>query len=230
MTLKNNLFLYEEIMLLSLRDQEGTVEPMISYREAIAGSILAELLLQNYIELDQSKKSNPLRVLKGGPIGDELLDECLEKITASKRRKTLQTWVMRFSNIKKLKHRIAGNLSNKGILAETEDKVMLLFTRKIYPEVNSEPEQMIIERMRDAIFTDTYELDAKTTVLISLVHHTGLLKRIFDKSALKSRKKRIEQIINGEAVGKATKKAIEAVQAALLTAVITPSIIAASTS
>ena len=79
MTLTNNLYLYEEIMLLSLRDQKGTLEPMVSYREALGGSILAELLLENYIVLDQSKRSKPVQVLKDGPVGDELLDECLEK-------------------------------------------------------------------------------------------------------------------------------------------------------
>ncbi|RLD10182.1 hypothetical protein DRI50_11360, partial [candidate division KSB1 bacterium] len=117
MTLNRQLFLYEEIMLLSLRDREGTIEPMVSYREAIGGAILAELLLEQYIELDQSKRSKPVQCIKNGLTGDELLNECLEKISSAKRRKSAQEWVMRFSNIKNLKHRIAGNLCRKGILS-----------------------------------------------------------------------------------------------------------------
>ncbi len=230
MTLNNPLFLYEEIMLLSLRDREGTIEPMVSYREAIGGAILAELLLEQYIELDQSKRSKPIQILKNGLVGDELLNECLEKIRSPKRRKSAQEWVMRFANIKNLKHHIAGNLCKKGILSENEDKVMLFFTRKIYPEVNPEPEREILERMRSAVSTDDGVVDPKTTVLISLAYHTGLLKRIIDKGVIKSRKKRIKEIISGEAAGQAAAEAIQAVQAAVMVAAIMPAIAAASAS
>ena len=136
---------------------------------------------------------------------------------------------MRFANLKNLKHRIAGNLCNKGILTESEDKVMLLFTRKIYPEVNPEPEQRILERIRSTVMTDADIVDARTTVLISLAHHTGLIKRILDKETLKSRKERIKKIIHGEVMGKAAAEAIQAIQAAVMVAAIMPAVVAAST-
>ncbi len=230
MSLNNPLFLYEEIMLLSLRDREGTIEPMVSYREALGGSILAELLLEQYVEIDQSKRSKPIQILKNGPVDDELLNECLGKIVAVKRRKTAQEWVMRFANIKNLKHRIAGNLCQKGILSESEDKVMLFFTRKIYPEVNPGPEREILDRINQAIAAETDTVDARTTVLISLAYHTGLLKRITGKDVMKSRKKRIKEIISGEAAGQAAAEAIQALQAAVMVAAIMPAIAAASAS
>ncbi len=221
-----DLRLYEELMLLSLRDQKGTMEPMVSYRDTLAGAIMAELLLLNFIELDKSKKYNPVRVVKGTPTGDEILDECLEKIISTKTKKKLMAWIIKFSNLKNLKHRIARKLSHKGILTEDIDKVLLFFTRKIYPAIDPKPEQQIIERMRDAIFKDDNKIEPRTILLVSLAQATGLLKRIFDKEALKNRRKRIEQIISGEVVGTATKEAIEAVQAALVTAVIMPSVVA----
>ncbi len=222
------LFFYEEIMLLSLRDREGTMEPMVSYREAIGGAILAELLLEQYIRADPSKRSQPIQVLKDGPVSDELLNECLEKIRSAKWRKSAQEWVMRFSNIKDIKHRIAERLCRKGILSESEDKVMLFFTRRIYPEVNPQPEREILERIHSAVSTEEGGVDPRTTMLISLAYHTGLLKRIIDRGILKSRKKRIKKIISGEAAGQASAEAIQAVRAAVIAAALIPTIAAAS--
>lgn len=56
MVKKNSLFLQEEIMLLALRDKEGTIASGSMYQYAISGAILAELLLNNRIVVDESKK------------------------------------------------------------------------------------------------------------------------------------------------------------------------------
>ena len=65
-------------------------------------------------------------------------------------------------------------------------------------------------------------------VLLSLAKSADILKVNFDKKKLKTRKKRIEQVVNGETTGKATKEAIAAMQAAVMVAVFVPVIIAAS--
>ncbi len=44
------LYLHEKIMLLALRDKEGTVNFGVNYSFAIGGAILAELLLSKHIE------------------------------------------------------------------------------------------------------------------------------------------------------------------------------------
>ena len=105
---------------------------------------------------------------------------------------------------------------------------MLLFTRKIYPEVDPTPEKNLIEQMRQAIFTESKDIDPRIVNLISLANSTGLLKVIFDKKQLKSRKTRIEQVVNGDVTGQATKEAIEAMQAAVFVACIVPAVIAAT--
>ena len=40
-----SLFLHEEILLMVLKDKEGTMISGVMYSQAIAGAILAELLL-----------------------------------------------------------------------------------------------------------------------------------------------------------------------------------------
>ena len=131
----------------------------------------------------------------------------------------MKTWVTRFAGLKKLNHRVAEQLCKRGILRADEDKVLLIFTRKIYPEINPRPERQLTERLRKAIFTETTALDPRTVVLVSLANGADLLKLTFNKKQLKGRKKRIERIQNGEVTGKATKEAIEAAQAAAMLAV-----------
>ena len=225
----NQLFLYEEIMLLALKDEEGTIASGTNYQYALAGSVLAELLLEEKISVEEQKKKKYAVLKDSTPLGDPVIDECLNKVLQAKKKQQLQTWISRFSGLKNLKHRTARKLVERGILRADKDKVLLLFTRKIYPEVDPEPERRMIERMRKALFTEQQDIDPRTVVLISLADTTGLLKVVFDKKELKSRKKRIEQIVNGELTGKATKEAIQAMQAAVFVACIMPAVIATTT-
>lgn len=220
--MQNTLFLHEEILLLALRDEEGTIASGTMYQYAIGAALLAELLLSKRIEVEQSGKRKLVNLISSSPLGEPLIDECLEKVGNAKRRAVLQTWVSRFASIKNLKHGVARQLCRRGILRADEDKVLLLFTRKIYPEINPGPERELIRRLEHAIFTDTRDIDPRTVVLLSLANSTGLLKVVLDKKKLKGRKARIKQIVDGEITGKAATEAIQAMQAAVMVAVIMP--------
>jgi len=220
--MQNTLFLHEEILLLALRDEEGTIASGAMYQYAIGAALLAELLLSKRIEVEQSGKRKLVNLISPTLIGEPLIDECLEKVSSAKRRAVLQTWVSRFAGVKNLKHRVARQLCKRGILRADEDKVLLIFTRKIYPEINPGPERELIRRLEHAIFTDTRDIDPRTVVLLSLANSTGLLKVVFDKKKLKGRKARIKQIVDGEITGKAATEAIQAMQAAVMVAVIMP--------
>ena len=227
---QNGLFLHEEVMLLALRDEEGTVASGTMYQYAIGAAVLAELLLNERLTVEQIRKRKLVNLVSSMPLGDPLIDECLEKIGRAKRRAALQTWVSRFAGVKNLKHRVAQRLCDRGILRASEDKILLIFTRKIYPEINPEPERELIERLRQAIFTDIEDIDSRTMILVSLAKSVDLLKVVFDKKELKRRKARIERIIKGEITGKAAAEAIQAMQAAIMVACITPAITAATVS
>jgi len=239
--MQNTLFLHEEILLLALRDEEGTIASGTMYQYAIGAALLAELLLSKRIEVEQSDKRKLVNLVSTTPLDEPLVDECLEKIINAKRRAVLQTWVSRFAGVKNLKHRVAQQLCRRGILRADEDKVLLLFTRKIYPEVNPGPERELIRRkiypevnpgperelirrLEHAIFTETRDIDPHTVVLLSLANSTGLLKVVFDKKKLKGRKARIKQIVDGEITGNAATEAIQAMQAAIFVTCIMPTV------
>jgi len=163
-------------------------------------------------------------------VGDPLLDECLVKINDAKRPNKIENWVSKLANTKNLKHRVAEQLCRRGILKVDQDQVLLIFSRTVYPEVDPRPENEIIERMRRAIFTEIGDVDPRTAVLISLANAADLLRYAFDKKKLKERKARIEAIANGDLVGQATKEAIQAMQAAVMVAVMIPTVVASTSS
>jgi hypothetical protein len=189
----------------------------------LGAAVLAELLLQKRVTLDASVKQKFIEIADPTPPGDPLLDACLARVAEAKRRAAAKTWVARFAKEKRLKHRIAERLCEQGVLRADRDRVLGLFTRRIYPQLDSRPEKEIIARLRRAIFTGTREVDPRTAALVSLAHRGGVLKNVFQPRRLKLRKKRIGQIIAGEASGKAVKELIDAAQAAMLAATITGS-------
>jgi hypothetical protein len=218
--MNKQLFLHEEITLLALRDQSGTMASGTNYQYAIGGAVLADLLLEGRVTVETNGKKKFLRLTSSKPFGDPIMDECLRKVVDAKRRAQLRVWVSRFAGVKKLKHKVAKQLCRRGILRSDEDKVLLVFSRKIYPEINPEPEQQILDRLREAIFTDTDQVEPHTAVLLSLAKSTGVLRANFDKKKLKTRKDRIERVINGEMTGKATKEAIDAMKAATMVVIL----------
>jgi hypothetical protein len=220
-----NLTLYEEIMLLSIRDEKGTMEHGTNWNLGVGGAVVAELMLSGHVAAVDMKKKVYLEVANHRPPKDKLLAECLERVRTSRRRETIPTWVTRFSNTKHLKKRVAGGLCRKRILKEDEDKVLLLFKRKIYPEVDPVPERELRERMRKALFGLKREVDPRTSIMIALAHSCRILPQLFDKKKLKGQKKRLEAITRGELVGSAAKEAVEAVEAAMLMAAIIPTIV-----
>jgi len=215
----DDLLLHQEVLLLALKDDEGTPEFGVSYSYAVAGAILAELFLNERVALVQPKKRELLEMVSATPLGDPVLDNALEKIRTAKRRATPATWVPRFGNSQQLRHDVAAGLVNRGILKADEGKILWIFKRRIYPEIDPGPERRIIARLEEAIFTDTPDVEPRTAILISLANATGLLKPIFDRKRLKARKDRMEQLTSGEFAGAAAQAAVQAASAAAMAAI-----------
>lgn len=228
MTGTERLDLHHEVMLLSLRADEGTPEFGVSSCHALAGAILAELLLRERIGIQSERNKQFVRVQDASPAGEPILDEALEKMVSVKRRATLQTWVSRLAT-QKLRTATATELCRRGILRADEASVLLIFKRKIYPELDPRPEREVVDRLKTAISGEATDLEPRTAILVSLAKGTGLLKPLFSRQELKSREERIERIAKGEVTGKATAEAIHAAQAAIFVAAIIPSIVITTT-
>ena len=165
-----------------------------------------------------------LPVLDDSPTGDALLDEALTMITEAKRPRKLKDWVHKLGGIKNLKHKVAQALADDGIVSHEKEKVLWLFERQVYPEVNPKPEQELRQAMRDAVLSDSDDIEPKVAIAVALANSAKLLPQVFSKQELKDRKQRIKQLENGELVSKAAKEAVQAIEAAVMVAVIMPAI------
>ena len=138
--------------------------------------------------------------------------------------------MQRFAGLKNLHRRVAEGLCERGVLYAAEGKVLLIFSRKIYPELNSQPERRLIERLRKAIFGSGSQVDPRTAILVSLANSANLLNIPFDKRELKQRKERLAKLAAGELLSKATADAIQAAQAAVMVACMIPAMTVATCS
>jgi len=212
--------LHEDLLLLALRDREGTMESRAGmYKFALGGALLAELLLNERITIQAGRKKL-VELASRKSLGDPVLDECLNLIAGAKRRKRASAWISRFSNLSRLKHRVAEGLCRKGILKDSEDTVLLFFRRKVYPTIDPVPERELVARLRRAIMSESLTIDPGTGMLVALAHATGLLRIHFDRHELKARKARLEAIKKGNLIGGAAREAVQAAQAAMVAVIV----------
>jgi len=224
---QTDLHLHEQLMLLALRDVKGTLESKASmYAYALGGAILAELSLAGRIRVGEEEKAF-VDLVDRSPIGEPVLDECLARVAMAKRRARATTWVQRFANTKRLRHRVAEGLCRRGILRDDEDKVLLFFTRKLYPTIDPAPERDLVDRLRAAIFGNSTSLDPETVIVVALANATGLLPIHFDRKDLRRRKRQLKRITDGSMAGTAAQQAVVAAQQAAIAAVIAASSTAA---
>ncbi|WP_417683194.1 GOLPH3/VPS74 family protein [Pseudidiomarina aquimaris] len=219
--------LYEGLMLLALNEEKGTMSgAYIEY--SVAAAVLAELLLLKRIQVDRDDKDK-VDVVDDSPTGDKVLDEALEKMSKAKRRRKLKDWVSSIGHIKDLKHKVAEQLVEDGIIELEKKKVLWLFTQKVYPEVNPQPEQHLRHEMRRLVLDRPLEIDPRIALMLSLAQSARLLEQVFSKEELKASKKRIENIAKGEELGAIAKEVVAAVEVAVMIAVMMPAITAATT-
>jgi hypothetical protein len=222
----NTIRLYQAVMLLALSEERGTMNgAYVEY--ATAAALLSELLMHERIAIEADNK-NKVSVVDDASTDDALLDEALGQIKSAKRKRKLQDWVQKLGQLKDLKHKVAQSLADAHIVAAEKEKVLWLFERRVYPELNPEPEQQIREAMRSAVMSDD-EVEPRVAILVALANSAKLLPQVFTKQELKQRKKRIEQLEKGEKVSAAAKQAVAAIEAAVMVAAIMPAITAAST-
>jgi hypothetical protein len=203
-----DLFLTEEVALLALRSREGTVEPGAWFRVAIAGAILAELILRGRVDVPDRKTD--VTVLDDAPVGDPVIDSCLAAIEGSEQSHSARFWLARFIADGDLRHRVARGLAARGILRAIEEKVALVFTSRTYPEVDPEPELKVHDRLYAAIFDDDDDPSPRTIVLLSIAHHTGLLTANFAGQLDPDRTLRVEVLIDAEVPGELTRELVQA--------------------
>ena len=221
------LLLHHEVVLLALNDRKGTFAQGL-YLYSMTGGILSELLLQDRIAAADDGKGD-VSVLSEATTGDEILDEVLQMIATADKPRNLSHWVSAAAQIKDLPHRVAGQLADRGIVTADEKKVLWVFTKRIYPELDGTFEDEIRQRMAALMFDEHATPAPRTTVLVALAEHAGLLQENFAPAELEQHKERIRRLASGSLLATgATQETIKAIQAAVIVAAIVPTVVAST--
>lgn len=214
------LRIHHELLLLALHDKKGTIAFGSMVELGLAGGILIELLQEERVRIVEEgtrRKKEFVEVLDASPTHDSAMDAALEKLKGLKRRGNPRDTVSRIGNVKKLRALVARDLCRKGVLRETEQEILLLFRRKVYPTVDPGPERELISRIRGAL-EGTGPVDDRTASLVAVADVTDTLGAIYPRKDRKRLKARIKEVAaSGE--GKATRDAVEAARAAVMAAV-----------
>lgn len=224
-----NLKLYEEILLLALDDDAGTIEMSTHYTYAMSGAILAELAMSGAVTIADGKKTTVTLGAGATTQTDPILSEALAMVRDAKKPKQAKEWVLKFAGIKDLRTRAAGQLVARGILAREQDPVLIIFSRTVYPERDGGPERELRQRLHDAVFTDTADVAPRTVVILALLlKSTNMLNKVLGKGRVKERKERIEALTSGELVGRAAKEAVQGMTAAIVCCAVMPAVFVAT--
>ena len=201
------LHLHEQTVLLALPERKGM---MALQNFALGGACLSVLCLHGRLSVEPGK-NGWVEVVDRTPVGEPVLDDCLEQVVRARRRTRAGKWVMRF-NDKKAYHRTAVGLCRSGVLRAADAQAWLFSRRRVYEIVDPEPLRHLISRLRETVFDDASSPDPETRVLVTLANAGGLLPAHFDKKQLRNRRRHLDAIAAGHAVSDAMSKAVLAAQ------------------
>jgi hypothetical protein len=208
----------EELLLLAYREDDG--KQLIGATRldtALGGAVLAELAVNERVELSDKRVS----VVDATPLGDDELDATLARIAEDKPRKP-DWWVSKISS-SKLRRRLLTGLAETGVLAEERGKVLGIFPTTRWPEADGRVEAEVRERVASALAGS--DPDARTAVLIAVMHASGLDRKAFPGAS----KERVKEIAEGAWAADAVAKTIAAINSVIITAAVGAAVASTST-
>ncbi len=204
----------EELLLLALDDEKGTIVDKTSIKYGLVGALLMDLALLNKIDTDLEN----LMIVDTSPTGDDILDDVLTQIAQSDRTRTTAYWLVHLSqNSNTIKERLLDRLIQKGILKREEQRILWVFARRRYPVRDDKEEKEVKTRIREVILSDSIP-DPRDVVLISLIKGCYLVDEIFSHKEIDAVKGRLEQIAKMDLIGQTLSGIIESVTRAMASA------------
>lgn len=199
----------EELLLLAYSEQEG--KPVISAMPldaALAGALLAELAVNERVELSKKK----ITVRDATPLGETELDAVLARMAEDGKERRPAWWVQKLQ-AGKLRNRLLSGLAERGVLSEQQRKVLGMFPASRWPEADPSVELEVRERVSSALAGG--EPEPRTAVLIALLHAAKLDRKAFPGAS----KARIKEISEGTWAADAVAQTIAAINGAMIAAV-----------
>lgn len=202
------LNLMEEILLLSLKEEKGTLYFTAStgIDFCLSGAILMELELMKRIRADKKV----LEVIDRSSTKNPRLDAALKQIDSSKRLHPPHYWVSKLQgSMKRFRKELLKELVDKGLLREEEHQFLVFFQTNRYPLRDVRAKKDLLDRVQKVLLRGE-KPQARTVKLIGLIHACSLIGSLFDKEERKEARKMAKEISKEDILAEAVKKAIQA--------------------
>lgn len=224
----SELLLAEELFLLTHDEASGKTDWVTALDQGLAAGLLLDLAAAELVVAD----GDDLRAVRGEP-AHPLLAEARDAISQSGKARGTKGWVGKLpSALKPLATKVGQSLAERGVLEERRRKVLGLFPTTQWPELDPAPEQALRKRLR-TVLEDGAEPSPRETLLISLLSPLGLIDGVVDKPHRKEAKARAKTLSESAATGptaKALNETVQGIQAALIVAIIIPTVVSTSSS
>ncbi|MFF0818581.1 GPP34 family phosphoprotein [Rhodococcus sp. NPDC003318] len=218
--------LAEDLLLLLLDDETG--KPVVdgsSVPRVLAGAVLLDLALDGVVEPADGSgavKKGRLVLRDRTPPLDPILAHAVAQLRGSKPLKP-EAAIEKLG--KNLREAVLGRVVERGWVHEAKGKLLGIFPTKTWPSVDPTHERVVRDRLRAAL-VDGATPEPRTAALIALLSAVDAASKVFPDEGKKAVRRRAKEIANGDWTAVAVRRAVESVNAAVIAAVIVPSVAA----
>ncbi len=202
----------EELILLLLDKDTGALAPVPdrSLHCALAGAVLMDLALEDRIDTDPER----LFLIDSTPVGDDLLDPCLESVARAAETRDTAYWIDRLAEpaqAGRVQRSALDRLVERGIV-ERETGGLHSVTRRVvrsrrYPQVDGEAGREVELRVMTVLFSEEVPTP-RDVMLIALVNACGIFSRLLSPGELAEIRDRLELICKMDLIGRTVFAAI----------------------
>lgn len=208
----------EDLLLLLLDDDSGSLTAAGQVQVALGGAVLAELALAEAVQVEE--KTSVWRTAKVTASGPPPADPVLARAHALvvEKPRSAQDLVPRLG--KGLRDELAARLVERGVLEERRDRALGIFPRTRWPALDSAHEQEV-RRGIDATLLAGTDPDPRTGVLVALLSALRVVHRVVDHEGISGHevRKRATRVAEGQWAVKGVADAIAATNAAVMAAI-----------
>lgn len=187
----------EELLLLALHDEKGSVIPAAApaLNGALVGALMMELALLGRLQ----ETPTGAVIADPTPTGNDVMDEVLTRIADADEPRSASYWVGRLAGrIPRLKDRLLEGLVARGVLERHERRILWIFPSRSFPLADAAAEQHARDRLR-AVVLDGQTPDRRTAALLGLVRACNLTDELFAPHERSQAHRRVGELTSEEA-------------------------------
>lgn len=204
------LTLAEELLLLILDDEDGTMLPVpqrtLDY--ALAGAVLMDLALRNRIDSDPDR----VWISDRSPCGEPVLDRALPELAKAEGQAAAENWIQVLAREPgEFQDLALQRLVERGVLRQEEKRFLWMFETRRYPIVDDSEEREVKLRIMAVLFSEEIP-DPRDVALICLVDSCNLFEDLLGRRELDSVRNRIAVVRKLDLIGQATQQTVREIE------------------